>query len=229
MPRVRRLDDYFRRLNEEAQRGSLDLEALIRRVAEEAARAALEASAPSGAGRGEWEERVEARLEGIERRLERLEKLVAEQRGVDPGRLTDAIAAAVAQAVAGAVQRYCSQQRGGGRGDPAWLRLVLERLGERGYLLSSELPPEARRELDPSLLRSRGVVVKPLGGGVYLLASGEALREFQELLEGLREVGDEYEAEARLGRYGKLFRVLRGEGLIYYAGPGRGWRLGLKL
>ena len=154
---------------------------------------------------------------------------MAEQRGPDTGRLADAIAAAVAQAVAGVVQRYCGQQRGGGRGEPAWLRLVLERLRERGYLLSSELPPEARRELDVSLLRSRGVAVKPLGGGVYLVASQEALKEFQGLLEGLREVSDEYEAEARLGRYGKLFRILRGEGLVYYAGPSRGWRLGLKI
>ncbi|NOZ88854.1 MAG: hypothetical protein GXO15_02915, partial [Crenarchaeota archaeon] len=144
---------------------------------------------------------------------------------LDERRLADELARSLAASVAAAVkQALPTQPPAGGGGDPPWLRAVLERLRERGYLLSHELPPEVAGQLDPELLRRRGLLVIPAAGGL-LVARREALEELRRSLERLRGVGDEYEAQARLGRLRGLFRALREEGLLYYRGPSTGWVL----
>ncbi|KSW12092.1 hypothetical protein CF15_04780 [Pyrodictium occultum] len=215
MPRNRRLDDYLRELGAAVHSRQVDVEELIRRVAEEAAR-----EAGGGCGEGadkallERLERIEERLEAIERRLEALERRGGGLTRRDVEELARAISAAVAQAL-----RQAQGSRA--REEPAWLRAVAERLRGRGYVLLHELPPEAREGFDPEEARRRGLVVAGLGGETVVLTR-QGLREFLERLRGLR-ASDEYEAEAQMGRYKALFRLLREEGLVYYAGPGRGW------
>ena len=175
------------------------------------------------------------RLERLEERLSRLEERVEEAarrqpQVIDEARLAQAVAKALAPALAAALRQVCQQRAAPGQAarqeDPPWLRAVMERLGESGYLLTVELPPEVARRVDPELLRSRGLLVVPAAGG-YLVARREVFDALRRELERLKSVGDEYEAAARLGRLRGLFRVLREEGLIYYRGPGRGWVLQL--
>jgi len=232
--RSRRLDEYFRQLGAAARTGGVDVEALLRRAVEAAVDEALRRSG-GAAGDGELRREMEelrAEVAELRRAVEELRASLS--RAGDGG--TAALAQAVAEVVARVLQRYCGaltaastmQQRGGNgrRGDePRWLRALRERLRSRGYLFTHELPPELRDEFDPEQARARGLVVLALGGS-YLVATREAYEDFVSRLRGLR-TSDEYEAEAKLGRYRLLFRVLRGEGAVYYAGPGRGWVLSL--
>ncbi len=233
----RRLDEYFRQLGAAARSRQVDVEALLRRAVEEAVEETLrrrgDRAAADAAGGAVEELRRE--IEELRREIAMLrrevEALSSQPRGggltAAEKRLIEGLPRAVAEAVAAALQRYCGQQRGrGDSGEPRWLRLVRERLGSRGYLFLHELPPEVQAEFDPEAARRSGLVVAPLAGG-HLVATREAFDEFVERLRGLR-TGDEYEAEAKLGRYRLLFRVLRSEGVLYYGGPSRGWVLSLR-
>ncbi len=227
--RVRRLDDYIRQLGNAARSGRADIETIVRLVVEEALASVSSRCGGAGVdgGLAERLERLEERLERIERLLERLaEQRQAHGRPLDERRLAEELARSLAASVAAAVKQALPHHHSGagGGGDPPWLRAVLERLRERGYLLSHELPPDVAGQLDPELLRRRGLVVIPAAGGL-LVARREALEELRRSLERLRGVGDEYEAQARLGRLRGLFRALREEGLLYYRGPSTGWIL----
>jgi len=234
---TRRLDDYFRQLGAAARSRQADLEALLRRAVEEAVEETLERLNVGGvgaAGSSAEEElrRLRAEVEELRRSVEELRALLREARGgglsAGDRRLLEGLPKAVAEAVAAVLQRQCRQGAGGGQpGEPRWLRVLRERLGQRGYLFTHELPPELQAEFDPEAARKSGLVVAPLAGD-HLVATREAFAEFVEKLRGLR-TGDEYEAEAKLGKYRILFRVLRGEGAVYYGGPSRGWVLSLKL
>ena len=214
--RSRRLDEYLRELGTAVRSKQVDVEALVRRIVEEAVReAGCSALDP---GLLEKLERLEQRLERIEQRLEQLER-----RGAGLSRRdVDELARAIASAVASAVRAQAGPQRGQ-RDEPRWLRAVVERLRGRGYVVLHELPPDVRDGFDPEEARRRGLVVASLGGQTVVMTR-QGLREFMEKLRGLR-ASDEYEAEAQLVRYKLLFRLLREEGLVYYAGPGRGWVL----
>ncbi len=240
--RNRRLDEYFRQLGAAARTGEVDVEALLRRAVEAAVDEAIRRAGGAAGSDGELRREIEelrAEVAGLRRAVEELRAAVERGAAGSGGGLdAAALAKAVAEAVGRVLQRYCSSaalaagQRlpgaGGGDGsgdEPRWLRALRERLRSRGYLFTHELPPEIRDEFDPEQARARGLVVLPLGGS-YLVASREAYDDFVSRLRSLR-TSDEYEAEAKLGRYRLLFRVLRGEGAVYYAGPGRGWVLSL--
>jgi len=166
-----------------------------------------------------------ARLEERLRRLEEsIESLRSELHGLAArsGGLSRRDIEELARAIAAAV--VVGKEREGGRSEPRWLRLLAEKLREKGgIVVLEELPPELRQEVDPGLLEARGYVVASLAGR-RVIATRDAVREFGEKLRSLK-ASDEYEAEAALGRYGKLFRLLRSEGMVYYAGPSRGWVL----
>ncbi|WP_338248622.1 hypothetical protein [Pyrodictium abyssi] len=217
MLRSRRLDEYLRELGAAVRSKQVDVEALVRRIVEEAVReAGCGASGSLDPGLLERLERVEQRLERIERRLEQLER-----RGASLSRRdVDELARAIASAVAAAVRAQAGHQRGQ-RDEPRWLRAIVERLRGRGYVVLHELPPDVRDGFDPEEARRRGLVVASLGGQTVVMTR-QGLRDFMEKLRGLR-ASDEYEAETQLGRYKLLFRLLREEGLVYYAGPSRGW------
>jgi hypothetical protein len=241
----RRLDEYFRQLGAAARSRQVDVEALLRRAVEEAVREALQgsqqargAAAADAAGLEELRRELaelRASVEELRRAVEELAERVGGSGGgaaaLSPSdrRLIEDLPRAVAEAVAAVLRRQCQQARGGAPAaaaqQPRWLRAVLEKLGSRGYLFLHELPPELRDQFDPETARKHGLVVAPLGGD-QLVATREAFREFSERLRGLR-TSDEYEAEAKLGRYRLLFRVLRGEGMLYYGGPSKGWVLTL--
>ena len=242
--RNRRLDEYFRRLGAAARTGEVDVEALLRQAVEVAVDEALRRGGGDGApGDGELRRELEelrAEVAELRRAVEELRASLGRAGAGGGGLDAAALAKAVAEAVGRVLQRYCSgaalaaagqrlQEARSGDGasgdEPRWLRALRERLRSRGYLFTHELPPELRDEFDPEQARARGLVVLPLGGS-YLVATREAYDDFVSRLKGLR-TSDEYEAEAKLGRYRLLFRVLRGEGAVYYAGPGRGWVLSL--
>ena len=215
----RRLDEYLRELGSAVRSRQVDVEALVRRIVEEAVReAGCSTVAPPDPGLLERLERIEQRLESIEKRLERLERRSS---GGFSRRDIEELAQAIASAVAAAVKSPGAQQSR--RDEPRWLRAVVERLRGRGYVVLRELPPEIREGFDPEDARRRGLVVASIGGETVVFTR-QGLRDFLERLRGLR-ASDEYEAEAQLGRYKLLFRLLREEGLVYYAGPGRGWVL----
>jgi len=222
----KRLDEYLRQLSGMVRGGAVSLDEVIRRVVEEAVAEA--ASRASGSAGVQELGPLVARLERIEESLRRLEEELAglrreirdiAQRGSGLSRRDiEELARAIAAAVA------VSREQGQGRREPKWLRLLAERLREKGGLvLLEELPPELRQEVDLGALEARGYVVASLAGR-RVIATREAVREFGEKLRSLK-ASDEYEAEAALGRYGVLFRLLRSEGLVYYAGPSRGWVL----
>ena len=222
----KRLDEYLRQLSGMVRGGTVSLDEVIRRVVEEAVAEAV-TRAQGGTGAQELGSLV-ARLERIEESLRRLEEELAglrreirdlAQRGSGLSRRDiEELARAIAAAV------VVSREQGQERREPKWLRLLAERLREKGGLvLLEELPPELRQEVDTGVLEARGYVVASLAGR-RVIATREAVREFGEKLRSLK-ASDEYEAEAALGRYGVLFRLLRSEGLVYYAGPSRGWVL----
>ncbi|ABM80040.1 hypothetical protein [Hyperthermus butylicus] len=210
---TRRLDDYLRQLGTAVRERHVDVEALIRRLVEEA----VAASSCNGARLDE----VLERLEAIERRLDKLERTLEELRstGLLTRRNIEELAQALASAVS-AVLKQARQQRGGN--EPRWVKLILERIEDRGYVFLHELPAEVRSGFDPGVLRSKGLIVESVGGDV-LIASSKTLQEFSEELSKLK-TSDEYEAEMKLGKYRVLFRILRDEGMVYYA-AGRGWVL----
>jgi len=235
--RTRRLDDYLRQLGAAARSKEVDVEALLRKAIQEAVREALEASPaqPTGSRDGSLRAELEELRKEVAALREEVSKLREEIKAFPKagGRgLTRSEVEQLAQAVAAALGTVLRQvcrpgagASGGGGEEPRWLRVVRERLRDRGYVFLHEMPPEVRQDFDPEEARRRGLVVAPLAGS-YLVATRDAVREFEERLRGLR-TSDEYEAEARLGKYRLLFRVLRGEGAIYYAGPSRGWVVSL--
>ena len=176
---------------------------------------------------------MRAELEELRREVAELKQALAQRSGgggLSPAerRMLEELPRAVAEAVAAALRQYCRQGGPAGeqaRQEPRWLRVLRDRLASRGYVFLHELPPELQGEFDPETARRHGLVVAPLAGD-QLVATREALEEFRRRLQGLK-TSDEYEAEAKMGRYRILFRVLRGEGMLYYGGPSRGWVLSL--
>ncbi|BEP17295.1 hypothetical protein PYJP_06470 [Pyrofollis japonicus] len=231
MVRARRLDEYLRQLGTAAgglgageQEGGL--EELLRRVVEEAVREALEKHGigASGAGAAEAAEvlerlgRLEERLRSLEEAITGLREEIRRSRGGLTRRDIEELAKAIAAAVSVAREQAPQASR-----EPKWLRYVAERLREKGVVFVDELPPDVRAEIDTGVLEARGYRVIAVAGR-RVVATRQALDEFLEKLRRLR-ASDEYEAEAALEKYGRLFRLLRSEGLIYYAGPSRGWVL----
>lgn len=243
--RTRRLDEYFRQLGAAARSKQVDVEALLRRAVEAAVEETLRrtsgvsAAAPaidsaSDASVAEGVRELRAALDELRREVAELRQALAQRSsggGLSPAerKMLEELPRAVAEAVAAVLRQYCRQ--GGAVGEqarqqePRWLRVLRDRLASRGYVFLHELPPELQGEFDPETARRHGLVVAPLAGD-HLVATREAFEEFRRRLQGLK-TSDEYEAEAKMGRYRILFRVLRGEGMLYYGGPSRGWVLSL--
>jgi hypothetical protein len=208
----RRLDDYLRRLGAAARTGQVDVEDLLRRAILEAARGICSSEDNTLAG----ESQLEDRLHSIESRLARIEERLAELEAVDIDKLAERVASKLMQILPAVLAQVQVDQ-------PEWVQEIARRVSEEGYVFEHELPPSVREKIDIKVLKSRGFVVEQLGA-FTVIADPKAIRGFLDELSRLK-TGDEYEAEARLGRYRKLFKLLRSEGYLYYAGPSRGWIL----
>jgi hypothetical protein len=237
MARVRRIDDYIKRLGDSVRSGSIDIDSLIKRLVEEAVSQALERQRGTSVLESSEVaiEDVVLRLEQIEHRLaqieERLEKREAERGAIFSRSFMEEFAKTIAAALATVIREYCASSRekkAEQQSDPRWLRMLKEKIKDAGFVLADELPAEVRSQLDISTLESRGYIVRSVSG-TLLIVDPQALKEFTSALSKLRDVSDEFEAETRLGRFARLFRVLRSEGYIYYAGPSKGWRLALDI
>lgn len=226
----RRLDEYLRQVGRGVREGSIDVEALIRRLAEE-----LIASLSPGGGAGvpqgdlrqvlEKLEQLMARLERLEERVSRLESTLEKLGGASSAvevKLSDRDVERIASLIASAVAQAAQQLRQQRQQEPRWLREVLEKVRERGYVLLSELSDKVREQVNVALLAEKGLLVERLGGDV-VIASVEGIRRFEEMLSKTR-TSDEFEAELKLADYARLFRLLREEGLVYYRHD-RGWIL----
>ena len=110
----------------------------------------------------------------------------------------------------------------GGFGGWHSLKDVLER---EGFLLVSEA--KRKTGLTPSqalsIARETGAVTLELDGDVAIM-SVEAYRDFMEKLSTVK-TSDPSEAAQRLGRYGRIFMMLRRRGSIYYDSKSRSWRM----
>ena len=237
MARVRRIDDYIKRLGDSVRSGSIDIDSLIKRLVEEAVSQALERQRGTSVleSSGVAIEDVVSRLEQIEHRLaqieERLEERKAERGAIFSRSFMEEFAKTIAAALATVIREYCAssgERKAEQQSDPRWLRMLKEKIKDAGFVLAEELPAEVRSQLDISILESRGYIVRSVSG-TLLIVDPQALKEFTSALSKLRDVSDEFEAETRLGRFARLFRVLRSEGYIYYAGPSKGWRLALDI
>lgn len=236
MARVRRIDDYIKRLGDSARSGSIDVNSLIKRLVEEAVSQALERQGISVLESGEVTIKdVVLRLEQIEHRLaqleEKLEKKEAEKGAVFSRSFMEEFAKTIAATLATVIREYCAssrEKRAEQQSDPRWLRILKDKMKDTGFVLVDELPGEVRSQLDVSILEGRGYIVRSVSGTI-LVVDPQALKEFTSALSKLRNISDEFEAETRLGRFARLFRVLRSEGYIYYAGPSKGWRLALDI
>ena len=234
MARVRRIDDYIKRLGDSVRAGSIDVDSLIKRLVEEAVSKALESQHGTSVLKSDNAfEDVVARLEQIERRLaqieEKLEKRGSEEGSIFSRSFMEEFAKTIAAALASVIREYCASSREretGRQKDPRWLHVLKEKIRDAGFVLADELPAEVRSQLDISILEGKGYIVRNVSGTLLIL-DPQALEEFTSTLSKLRGVSDEFEAETRLGKFARLFRVLRSEGYIYYGGPSRGWKLTL--
>ena len=166
-----------------------------------------------------------ARLERLEERVSRLESTLEKLGGASSAvevKLSDRDVERIASLIASAVAQAAQQLRQQRQQEPRWLREVLERVRERGYVLLSELSDKVREQVNVALLAEKGLLVERLGGDV-VIASVEGIRRFEEMLSKTR-TSDEFEAELKLADYARLFRLLREEGLVYYRHD-RGWIL----
>ena len=224
---VRRLDEYLRQLGRSAREGSIDVEALIRRLVEEVV-ASIQCSCPQSPvvqAAGSLEERLSelsARIARLEDKLSRLESAI-EKLESSRGGLTERDVKLLAEAIAEALSKagVAARVQGQKQQEPRWLREVASRIRERGYVLLSELPPSLREEVNLALLGEKGYVVEKLAGDV-IVASVDGIRRFADMLSRIKS-SDEFEAELKLAEYGRLFRLLRSEGLVYYNASRKGW------
>ncbi|MCE4603394.1 MAG: hypothetical protein F7B20_00305 [Aeropyrum sp.] len=99
---------------------------------------------------------------------------------------------------------------------------VIER---SGYILASEsrqkagLPPAALI----SLARDYGLPQLDVGGDIAVFTR-ESYEEFLDMLEKVRS-SDPEEAASELGRYGRVFLLLRKKGSVYYDSKSGLWRI----
>jgi hypothetical protein len=224
----RRLDEYLKQLSKGVREGSIDVEALVKRLAEELASSIVkEGGTLQPLELKQVLQRLEelmVRLERLEERISRLESTLESLRGSTVNaevklsdRDVERIASIIVSAVAKAAQQLRQQKQ-----EPRWLQAVLEKVKEKGYVLLSELSNEVREQINTALLAEKGLIVERLGGDV-VIASAEGVRKFEEMLSKVR-TSDEFEAELKLADYARLFRLLRQEGLVYYKHD-RGWVL----
>lgn len=219
----RRLDEYLRQISRGVQEGSIDVEALIRRLVEEIVKSLGPVAGCGGqqtVAPGDLEAVIE-RLSRIEERLERIEERLGEleSRGRVEVQLSDRDVERLASVVAGVIAKAVQQVRMQ-RQEPRWLQTVMEKVRERGYVLLSELSEKVREEVNTAILAEKGLLVERVAGDV-VIASVEGIKRFIDMLSKIR-TSDEYEAEIKLADYARLFRLLRQEGLVYYR-HGRGW------
>ncbi len=104
-------------------------------------------------------------------------------------------------------------------------REIKDRFEKYGYILASE----ARNELNMNISFFRKIVSELENvdviesGGDMAIINKNVLRDFKDRLEKLK-TSDPIEASRNLGKYGKLFLVLRKGGLLIYD-QRSGWRL----
>ena len=222
--RPRKLDEYIHMLSTNTRSGLLDVDSLIRKLVEEAVREALISANGCKTCREELTPVLNI-LKSLDERLSRIEEGITKVMDAC-NKITTMVEKNYVMRHASIVDASVQKPHGQGVIDntPSWLQQLESRLAEKGYVLSREIPGDVLDNIDSGLLSKRGYVLVPLGRGELIIVSRTTLGELRKLLSRLKE-GDEYEVEAKLGRYALLFRALRRGGYIYYAGPSRGWAL----
>ena len=224
---VKRLDEYLRQLGKAVREGGVDVEALLRRLVDEIA-SSLRcecncASQDAGLNLKGLEEKVSELLERLSRLEERITSLEETVARLEASRgLSEKDVKMMAEAIAEALSKVGLQVKSQGqKQEPRWLREIERRINERGYVLLSELSPSIREEVNLTILGEKGFVVEKVAGDI-IVASVDGIRRLADMLSRIRS-SDEYEAELKLAEYGRLFRLLRSEGLVYYNAARKGW------
>ncbi len=220
--RTATLDEFFaasRELARRAREEQVDTEALIARVAEEAARRALES-------------RREARLAPEDVTLvaktvseavaETVSKMLDERLG-ELARMVKELAEEVRR-LRGDLARLPTRPQSGERQEerlPPWARRLAKLLAERPYVrLHEEGVDVMRLKTSPGILERLDAVIVETSTGLYLLPR----RKWEELVEKLSSAKsrDEEEALRRAGPYAEVVAALLRDNLLYY---NNGWRV----
>ncbi len=207
---VRRLDDYLRRAVGRAAQQPVELEAVLRRLAELIVEEASRRSVGGCDGVAEAVARLEERVRAVEARVEELRRLVEET-----ARMVKGFAAAPSP----------SRQAGGGGGQqrtPRWLATLLRELEEDGFKLASQLPRDVVNSYDRGVGERYGVHTLDVGGDIVFVKR-EVLVELVKTVSTV-SVGDEAAVAAKLGgRLSRLFMLLRKGGYLVYSASRKGW------
>ncbi len=210
--RNRRLDEYLKSIAREIRQGRVDIELLLKKLAESIAEEVLQKmglTEPSPCINN-YDELVK-RIEALEREVKELYNIVTSLNELlyKKSEVIDK-----------------DKNEGETREDKtthdvhtSGVDIILDKLRHKGYLfLSKEAPYVYNIE---EILRRKNIVRVELSSDVILI-SRDSLNEFLSLLSNI-DTSDEKEAAQRLGKYSQLFWALRGEGLIIYSSTLRGW------
>ena len=117
-------------------------------------------------------------------------------------------------------EAWKSQKFGSGRG-----RFFKDLLEKEGVILASD--SKQKLGISPqravTLAREFGAIVLDLDGDAALMTE-DAYREFLDKLSSVK-TSDPEEAAKMMGKYSRVFLLLRRKGDVYYDSKGRRWRL----
>ncbi len=202
---VRRLDDYLRRASE-AVRSPVELEAVLRRLAELVVE---EAAKRAGSG---CDVQVFEALKSIEERIRALEERVNEVK---------MLVNELSRTIRSLDQRSAGRERSADR-MPRWLSSLLKALDEEGFKLASQLPRDVVDGFDKVLAERYGIYTLDIGGDI-VFAKREVLEELTRTVSAVN-VADEAAVAAKLGgRLSRLFMLLRKGGYLVYSASRKGW------
>ena len=221
--RLTTLDNYLTAAKELARRTreeSVDTEALIARVAEEAARRALAARGTERIADEDVERIARVVSEAVASTVSKLleEKLAVINAGLK--NLTEQIEK---------LREEIRSSRGSpGRSEssrvddklPAWARRLARLLDTSPYIRLHEVGVDTMMVKNPEILSKLDAVIVETSKGVYMLRR----RSWEELLARLRgvRVRDEEEAVRTAGAYAEIVAALLRDNLLYY---NNGWRV----
>ncbi len=212
---VRRLDDYLRRVSERVERGGMDIDSFVRKLAEALV--------------DEIAEKLNNRLENdrscitfselktlitniVDEKLSRLEKEIRElkRRVEELSRLSMSFGATAA-----ATRR--PQDQG-----PRWLITLAKAVEEEGFKLASQLPRDVVDMFDSKTAETKGIYAIDVDGDIVFVKA-DTLTELAKSLSAVK-VGDEAAAAAKLGgRLARLFMLLRRSGYLVYSSREKAW------
>ena len=222
--RTATLDEFFaasRELARRAREEQLDTESLIARVAEEAARRALESSREARLAPEDVTLVAKTVSEAV---AETVSKMLDERLG-ELLRMVRELAEEVRR-LRGDISRLPAQNLQARRPEPEdrlppWARRLAKMLAERPYVRLHEAGVDVvRLKTSPEVLEKLDAVIVETSTGLYLLPR----RRWEELVEKLSAAKsrDEEEALRRAGPYAEVVAALLRDNLLYY---NNGWRV----